>query len=91
VANSNGGELFDDENGGAGFFATGVIGKTMQINTINDVAGATKQYLYIIGALKYTRSSSGFSSFYDKYGCYRNNSGHGPATFQWWNVELFHK
>ena len=90
LSSTSGGSLYDVGDGGAGTFATGVVGKTFQVNTVNNMTTAT-QYLYINGALKETRSQAGHTAFYDKYGAYRNLSGHGPVTIQWTSVKLFKK
>jgi hypothetical protein len=86
LAVKHGGYLYDHGNSGAGNFMSGVIGKTVRVNT---TFGGGKVQLYLNGSLKETRSGSG--SFFDKYGAYKTTSGTGPATIQWTGIKSWKK
>jgi len=81
-----GGALYDHGNSGAGHFMTGVVGKSVRVNTI---IGGGKHQLYLNGSLKETRSGSG--AFFDKYGAYKTTSGTGPVTVEWTGIRSWRK
>jgi hypothetical protein len=87
LAVRSGGGLYDHGNSGAGTFMSGVIGKTVRVNT---TIGGGSHKLYLNGSLKNTRSS-GSGSFFDKYGAYKTTSGTGPVTVQWTGVRSWRK
>lgn len=82
---ASGGTLRDHSNGA--ILATGIIGKTIRLNTIHDMS-ANKFYVFVDGILVETRSG-GVAPFYDKYGTYRAASGQGPVTAQWSKVHYW--
>jgi len=86
LAVKHGGYLYDHGNSGAGNFMSGVIGKSVRVNTI---IGGGSHKLYLNGSLKETRSASG--SFFDKYGAYKTASGTGPVTVTWNGIRSWRK
>jgi hypothetical protein len=86
LAVRSGGGLYDHGNTGAGTFMSGVIGKTVRVNT---TIGGGSHKLYLNGSLKNTRSGSG--SFFDKYGVYKTVSGSGPVSADWTGIRSWRK
>jgi len=88
VKAEGGGQLYDHGNSGAGTFISGVVGRTIRVNTIHDENAGTLK-LYLNGSLKYTRTTPAGKTWVEKYGAYKTLSGLGPITAEWSNVNLW--
>ncbi len=87
VAVRSGGALYMVNPGTT--LATGVIGKSVRLNTITNSSARTTQ-VYINGALKGTLRNITLPA-YHKYGTYRTNSGRGPITATWTGIRFWRK
>jgi hypothetical protein len=67
--------------------ATGVVGVTVQINTITD-ADAKTTTAYVNGSKKATLNDIS-PPIYHKYGTYRLDSGKGPITAEWSGIQYW--
>lgn len=90
VRSASGGTLYDHGNTGAGGFRSGVVGETVRVNSIHNT-GTDRLQLYLNGGLVETRDTGTHASWFNKYGCYRTQSGRGPATVQWSSIRLWRK
>ncbi|RCG26599.1 hypothetical protein DQ384_29275 [Sphaerisporangium album] len=87
LAVERGGRLYA-VHGGTTIATGATVGTTVRVNTVHEVGKTHKTY--INGSLKRTESSPG-GSFYDKFGSYRTNSGQGPITVEWSNIQFWRK
>lgn len=87
LAVERGGRLYAVHGGDT--VATGAtVGTTVRVNTVHDVGGSHRTY--INGSRKHEVGSPG-GNFYDKFGAYRTNSGAGPITVQWSDIQFWRK
>jgi hypothetical protein len=87
LAVERGGRLYS-VRGGDTIDEGATIGTTVRVNTVHQVG--SRHRTYINGSRKHDVSSPG-GSFYDKLGAYRTNSGRGPATVVWSDIQFWRK
>ena len=87
VKSGSGGTLYCVNPGTT--IATGVVGVTVRLNAITDCSAKTTK-VYVNGSQKATLNSV-TAPFYNKYGTYRLDSGHGPITAQWSSTKFWEK
>ncbi|HEV2374457.1 MAG TPA: hypothetical protein VGS19_20135 [Streptosporangiaceae bacterium] len=87
MAVETGGTLYAVEGGQTIASGVATVGTPVTVDTVHYIGN--KLQVYINGSLKYTTSSPS-GSFYDKFGAYRTDSGHGPITVKWSNLKFWH-
>ncbi|KAL6900440.1 hypothetical protein GGI43DRAFT_383916 [Trichoderma evansii] len=82
------GDLYSVEGGATIASGIATVGSTVTINTVHN-ADIQSFRVYVNGAIAYRDDAAPTGTFYDKIGAYTTDSGSGPLSVTWSDVEFW--